>query len=338
MLHLKKIVRNIYEVIKDEFFFIIFLILLYIILTYPLNYYIIVGGGTSDVSSRIRVEDAYKSKGSFNISYVTELKGTIITYLLSYIMTTWERQSVNDYKYDDKESISDITFRSNLDLLTSNGTSIYWGYSLANQSVSIKSSDLYVITVFSGYETSLKIRDKIISMDDHHYDTIKEYRDYIQTKSVEDTVTIKIIRDKEEKEVIVPLYLYEDTLILGVGLQYVRQYDTNPDIKVQFKRSESGPSGGLISTLEIYNQLTKKDLTKGRKIAGTGTIEEDGSIGSIGGVKYKLLGAVSDKADIFLVPSGDNYQEAIKYQKSKKIKIKIIAVESIKDAIEKLEK
>ena len=44
--------------------------------------------------------------------------------------------------------------------------------------------------------------------------------------------------------------------------------------------------------LMIYNALTEQDLTNGKKIVGTGTIERDGSVGVIGGVKYKIMGAV----------------------------------------------
>ena len=90
--------KKILEFIKEEYKFIIFLILLYIILQYPLNYYIVTGGGTSDVSTRIEVANKYKEKGSFNISYVTELQGTILTYGLSYIIPTWEREDANLYK------------------------------------------------------------------------------------------------------------------------------------------------------------------------------------------------------------------------------------------------
>ena len=58
----KKILNAILEFIKEEYKFLIFAILLYSILQFPLNYYIIVGGGTSDVSSRISVENKYSSK------------------------------------------------------------------------------------------------------------------------------------------------------------------------------------------------------------------------------------------------------------------------------------
>ena len=83
---MNKLISYIVNTIKEEYKFIITLLLLFIIFVFPLNYYIIIGGGTSDVSSRIKVENKYESKGSFNISYVEELKGTVVTYLLSYII------------------------------------------------------------------------------------------------------------------------------------------------------------------------------------------------------------------------------------------------------------
>ena len=334
---IKKIFTYLKNTIIGEYKFIIFLVLLYIILQWPLNYYIITGGGSSDVSSRISVEDKYNSKGSFNISYVSELKGTVLTYLLSYVVPSWERESADEYKYSTKESIDDIEFRSDLDLLTSNGTATYWAYKLANKEVEEIESKLYVIIVYDGFETNLKVGDEVLSINDKTYDTVNKYRDYMQTLHKDDEVKVIVKRNNSIKEVKTKLHENKDRLVLGVGLQYVRKYKTNPKVEIKFRNSESGPSGGLISTLEIYNQLTKKDLTKGKKIVGTGTIEEDGAIGQIGGVEHKLLGAVQAKADIFLVPDGKNYEEALKYKKDKNLKIKIINVKTIEEAITKLE-
>jgi len=91
----------------------------------------------------------------------------------------------------------------------------------------------------------------------------------------------------------------EGRILVGVILTQVSEVKTDPKIEFHFSKSESGPSGGLMTALSIYNMLTEKDLTKGKTIVGTGTIELDGSIGSIGGVKYKLKGAVKKKAEIF---------------------------------------
>ena len=132
---MKKVFSYIFNMVKAEYKFILVLLLLLIIFEWPVNYYIIIGGGTSDVSSRIKVENKYESKVTFNISYVEELKGTVLTYLLSYVVPYWERESADYYKYNDKESIKDIEFRGDLDLLYSNSNATYWAYKLAGKDV-----------------------------------------------------------------------------------------------------------------------------------------------------------------------------------------------------------
>ena len=328
--------KKIIDYIRDEWKFLLIILVLYIVLQIPLNYYITIGGGISDVSSRIEVEDKYNHKGSFNISYVTQLPGTVFTYLVSYIIPTWERENADDYKYNVTETISDINFRSELDLRTANGTATYWAYKLADKDVKLVNSQLFVIATFEEYDTTLKVQDEILAMDGHSYQTVTEYKEYLNTIE-DDNVTIKVKRKNKEQEIEVPLYENEGKKVIGVALQYVKDYETNPKVNIKFESDESGPSGGLITTLEIYNQLTKKDITKGKKIAGTGTIEEDGTIGQIGGIEHKILGAESADADLFLVPSGQNYKDAVKYKKDKNLKIKLVEVKTIEDALEKLE-
>ena len=143
--------------------------------------------------------------------------------------------------------------------------------------------------------------------------------------------------DNKEKIITSNVYEYKGIKLLGIGLQTVKEYKTTPKVDIKFNKSESGPSGGLITTLEIYNQLVKKDLTKGHTIAGTGTIEEDGTVGQIGGIEYKILGAEKGGADYFLVPAGQNYKDAKRYKEKNNLKIKLIKVKTIQDSIEKLE-
>ena len=104
------------------------------------------------------------------------------------------------------------------------------------------------------------------------------------------------------------------------------------NIKIKSKESESGPSGGLITALAIYDAITKEDITKGKKIVGTGTISQDGKVGEIGSVSYKIASAAKAKADIFLCPK-ENYKEAKKYAKKHNLKIKIKVVSTFEDAI-----
>jgi Lon-like protease len=66
-----------------------------------------------------------------------------------------------------------------------------------------------------------------------------------------------------------------------------------------------GPSAGTMFALGIVDKLTPADLAGGRHIAGTGTVDVDGLVGPIGGVRQKMLGARSAGADFFLAPADD---------------------------------
>ena len=334
----KNIINGIKETIQEEYKFIIFMTLVLFTLNFPLNYYIVMGGGISDASTRIEVEGKKKSKGSFNISYVSQLDANLLFYGLSFVIPTWDREDVNMYKYTENENLEDIEFRSDLSLKTANGTATYWAYTLANKTIKETSSRLFVIVTYPDeFNTTLKVGDEIISIDGNTFKAISDYSSYIQTRNVGDNVEIKVKRNNKEQVISAPVYESNDRKILGVNLQYVKEYETDPKVDIDFRKKESGPSGGLITTLEMYNQLTENDLTKGYTIAGTGTIEEDGSIGQIGGIEHKILGAVAAKADYFLSPPGNNYKDAKKYIKKKKLKIKLIKVDNIQDAVSILE-
>lgn len=332
----KKFFHSLKKTIVSEYKYFIFLLALYILFTWPVNYYIVVGGGISKIDERIQVEDGYSSKGGFYISYVSELQGKLSTYLLSYVMPDWKRIDMDDYKYDDSESASDIQFRSDLELEAANSRAISFAYRLAGKSLEVLNTKIYVTSIFEEYDTDLRIQDQLLSIDGHSFSNILEYREYLQTCDRNKKVVVKVLRNGVKKDISCRLYSYKERLILGVSLQMVSFYETDPKIDIQFKKRESGPSGGLMTTLEIYNKLTEDDLTSGKKIAGTGTIEEDGSIGEIGEVEYKLLGAVAGGADIFLVPKGDNYTTCKKAVQKRKLHIQVIPVETIEDAVSKL--
>ena len=121
--------------------------------------------------------------------------------------------------------------------------------------------------------------------------------------------------------------------VIGILITEKKEVETIPEVELKFKKSESGPSGGLMTALAIYNYLTPEDITHGKTIVGTGTIDINGNVGSIGGVKYKLKGAVKNKAEIFIVPNGENYEEAIKLKEENNYEIEIVGVETFDDAL-----
>ena len=330
--------ENIKKFIKRNYKCLIFYIVLCIVFLCPLNYYIIVGGGISEVGNRIEVENSYKSKGSFSLAYVSEIKGTIATYLLSYVMPDWKRVKMSDYTYYDEEDKKDIEFRGKIDLLNSNDFAIKNAYLSAGKSYVVSDTNLYVYLVDKDSKNKFKVGDKILEVDGVKINSVDDYKEIIEKHNVFDVLDVMVERNKKEKIIKTTIYSSEDDnrKITGIYINSINIYKTNPKVNIKFKSSESGASGGLIETLDIYNKLVKEDITKGKKIAGTGEIDSDGNILSIGEVKYKLLGAVKKKADIFIVPNGENYKTCMKVKKEKKLKIKIIGVSTFREALEKL--
>jgi PDZ domain-containing protein len=96
-------------------------------------------------------------------------------------------------------------------------------------------------------------------------------------------------------------------------------------------------------SLEIYNQLTKGDLTSGYDIAGTGTMSDDGTVGPIGGIQQKIVAADKSGAEIFFAPNengaaGSNYEDALIAAKDIDTDMKIVPVDNFEDAVAYLTK
>jgi len=93
-----------------------------------------------------------------------------------------------------------------------------------------------------------------------------------------------------------------------------------------------GPSAGLMFALGTIDTLNTEDLTGGKVIAGTGTIDDEGTVGVIGGIAQKLVGAKDDGAQYFLTPAG-NCDEA----KANAVNgLKLVKVETLDGALDAL--
>lgn len=321
---------------KENYLWFLFYIVFIAAMTYPLPYYIYTGGGIIDVNDKIEIEDATISNGSFNMCYVSEINATIPTYLLSYIIPSWDLVSKEEVTLASDETRKEILIRDKIYLENANQNAILTAYSHTNYTYSINKSNLIIIYIEEDSNTDLKIGDIILTIDGKSVNSLDDIANILTAKNNGDKLSIKVKNDNKEYFRYAVIKEKDDRKILGIATQIIYDYETNPKINFNFSNSESGPSGGLIISLAIYDKLVDSDITKGLKIAGTGTIDQDGNVGSIGGVKYKLKGAVDNGADIFLVPNGENYEESIRYQQEHNYRIKIIGVDSFFDALNKL--
>ncbi|MCX5390974.1 S16 family serine protease [Streptomyces sp. NBC_00094] len=97
-----------------------------------------------------------------------------------------------------------------------------------------------------------------------------------------------------------------------------------------------GPSAGLLFSLGIVDKLDGDgeggDLTGGRIVAGTGTIEADGTVGAVGGVSLKTQAAARDGATVFLVPKAECSDAQAEQPKG----LRLVPVTALSDAVESL--
>ena len=151
-----------------------------------------------------------------------------------------------------------------------------------------------------------------------------------------------ILREDEELTVhAVNNIIDDDSCSIGLSLAYFTELVTTEVDYEIIETNTGGPSGGLMQALFVYNQLIETDLTHGLKIAGTGTINLDGSVGYIGSIEQKIITADINNIDIFFVPHitdshEDNYIEALKVYNTLDTDMILVGITSFQDAVDYL--
>jgi PDZ domain-containing protein len=122
-----------------------------------------------------------------------------------------------------------------------------------------------------------------------------------------------------------------DRAVVGIQAGTDHTFPFRIDIKLD---DVGGPSAGLMFALGIVDKLTPGALTGGRFVAGTGTIDETGKVGPIGGIEMKLVGARAAGARYFLTPAANCRAAASDIPDG----LTLIKVDTIADAVTSLEK
>jgi Lon-like protease len=133
----------------------------------------------------------------------------------------------------------------------------------------------------------------------------------IRDREPGDPVDLTIERDGDPRQVTVttePSPDDESVPLIGIVVSTVGDFPFT--IKYNVDPAIGGPSAGAMFALAIYDKLRPGSLTGGQVIAGTGEIDVDGKVGSIGGIQQKIVAAENAGADLFLVPK-DNCDEAL---------------------------
>ncbi|HHX76980.1 MAG TPA: PDZ domain-containing protein [Firmicutes bacterium] len=205
----------------------------------------------------------------------------------------------------------------------------------AGYAVPIESEGVLVVEVLpdSPVREVLLPNDIIKEIDGERVTVTDEFISLLQKRNPGEEVALSFERNGEilrETFTTVTHTTEEDKAALRILVRTLWQPNLPLDIEIN-TGGISGPSAGMMFVLEILNQLEPQDITGGKKIAGTGTVDLNEEIGAIGGVKQKVIAAEASGAEIFLVPE-ENYDEALKTAK----KIKVVAVKNLQEVLDYL--
>jgi len=181
-------------------------------------------------------------------------------------------------------------------------------------------------------EGKLAAGDVIISVDETEVTSTSKLQELVRAKPAGTALTIGYRRDGREATTSVATEAANGTPRLGIA---VENRQPNPySFKID-PGNIGGPSAGLMFALGIIDKLDPADLTGGLIIAGTGTIDEEGRVGPIGGVPQKLVGARRANATVFLTPA-DNCAEAVANAVPDLIRVKVATLDDALDALRAL--
>lgn len=321
----------------------------------PTPYYLYQPGSAEELAPMVNVETGTKDeKGTLMLTTVLSIRATNIYYLgYGFVAPHTELRKEDDVKGD----LSDEEYERLLEHMmeTSQQNAMIAGLEAAGERVKANFHGVFVKSIrpTSKAKGILQVGDVITEVDGKPVLEAKNMTDYItQNKKDGDVVKLKFKRDGNEQNATVELVELEQQAPAGgtaerrVGLGILPENERTLDLprKVEINAEDiGGPSAGLMFSLEIFSQLTPGDLTKGYRIAGTGTIDDKGNVGQIGGIRHKIVAADKEDADIFFAPADkteddSNSAEAIDEAKVIGTKMKVVPVATMQDALDYLKK
>lgn len=277
-------------------------------------------GGLIAIEERIILDESFAVDGSLSSVFIYSMDEH--TLLLRYFA-----QGVPGVQVIEQSPAaidlpgSELNTRGRLLYESSITASLIQAFQAANMEIVTEFIGLRV--VFNFNDSPIRIGELLTSVDALEITSLGMFIEYIEDK---DTITLNDgYRISRRDDGFYGMTLMEEAIIIDTQIGYTI-----------IAQNVQGGSGGLMQTLSLYNRLVEADITKGLKIAGTGTMSVSGTVGPIGGVRQKVIAAAREGVDVFFVPVND-YDDALKELRQLRSAMQLIAVATFSDAIQALE-
>jgi len=279
----------------------------------------------------------YPTKGQMRLTTVSVTNPTATVRLGEALRAWFDRTDAvypRDVIYPPDESPQESQQQSDVEMVSSQDTAIAaalteLGYRLPLQ------TEVLAVTKGSPADGKLKTRDRILRINGTRITKADQVSKAIQAAGVGKTSTFVVRRGNRNRTVRVTSEPAPGhPKVARVGVQIGTGYDFPFDVSVRLGEQIGGPSAGLIFSLGVYDTLTPGSLIGGGKVAGTGTIDEHGNVGPIGGIQQKIVAAADAGATLFLVPP-DNCDSALAADVTKD-EIKLVKAPTMHSAVRSL--
>lgn len=326
MLALLKKYRKILIILSFPYVYVLFLLVM------PTQKQVLAPGDLTPMNETVHI-DGVDMVTQFHTIYIYNyFPMTPFQGLIASINKTME---VNDLSVREKDtSWRDDFLAGQVQKLSSLKVSVIKAYELASQEDDKIEIDYHFEGLIISYRPSrlneLNIGDEILAINGENYSNHDEISFLELSKQSEATLSVRR-RDGDEVSYHTVTYSLEEN---EPALRYYPNYVIDhayPSFDLPgLETVVGGPSGGMIQTLSIYASLLKLNIGD-LKIAGTGTIQIDGNIGKIGGIRQKIYTAKQRKVDIFFIPKAhENEISGIQYA------FELVVVTTIEEAVQAL--
>ncbi|MCP8616622.1 SepM family pheromone-processing serine protease [Salirhabdus salicampi] len=318
------------------------LALVFIVTNYRLPFYVYQPGDTAALDDVVQVDNGNSSQGDMHLVTVRGGQATPLYYLWAKFKRYYHIYPIDEVRPEGMSQKEYLETQLHY-MESSQQAAKIVAYEAAGKTVDIEYNGVYVLSVMDEMPANdiLKMGDRIIEVDNRRIEQASDMIDYVSGKGDGETVQITFIRDDEEQvgEVAVAPFPHAPDKV-GIGISLVTDRNVNVEPPIDFDSGKiGGPSAGLMFALEIYDQLTEEDITRGYKIAGTGEIGYDGTVGRIGGIDKKIVAAHYDEIDVFFAPNeggqeNSNYEVARRVAQEIGTDMKVIPVDHFEDALQ----
>jgi PDZ domain-containing protein len=302
----------------------------------PLNDGLEAPGFTASVEPMVQLPPQYRhsSTGSFILTTVIPQAPILVGEWVYAHLDRSIRLEPQDQVVPSTKTVQSVSRENYQMLQDSETTAIIVGLRLAGYPVDINNDGVSIVSILPSSPAArvLQPDDVITGVNGNQVTSPADLTKQLELLTPGTILNLEIERNGQIMNISVPTM---EPLKAGgpvrIGIS-VTQHNSGLSlpfpVEIVPQKVNGGPSAGLMFTLGVFDLVTGQDLTGGRKIAGTGTIDLEGNVGPIGGVQQKVVAAERAGAEYFLSPI-ENYPDALAIATH----ITVIKIATAQDAI-----